>query len=38
MFVFCAHYLGSVADENRQVFDDYVENTNLPMVSKPAPN
>ncbi len=34
MFVLCAHYLGTVADENRQVFDNHVENTHLPMVAK----
>lgn len=34
MFVLCAHYLGTVAEENRQFFDDHVENTHLPMVAK----
>lgn len=34
MFVLCAHYLGSVSDENRQAFETHVENTHMPMVAK----
>ncbi|NQV44159.1 MAG: EthD family reductase [Rhodospirillales bacterium] len=34
MFVLCAHYRGTVADEKRVVFDDHVETVHLPMVAK----
>jgi uncharacterized protein (TIGR02118 family) len=34
MFVLCAHYLGSVSDENRQSFETHVKQTHMPMVSK----
>ena len=34
MFVRCAYYMGTVAPENRQVFDDYVRDVHLPDVAK----
>ncbi len=34
MFVLCAHYLGTVPDENRQAFEKHVEQTHLPLVAK----
>ncbi|MCP5088324.1 MAG: EthD family reductase [Rhodobacteraceae bacterium] len=34
MFVLCAHYRGTVAEANRQAFDDHVKSTHLPMVAK----
>ncbi len=34
MFVLCAHYLGTVGDENRVAFDTHVEETHMPMVAK----
>ena len=33
MFVRCAYYVGTVAIENRMVFDDYVLNVHLPDVA-----
>jgi uncharacterized protein (TIGR02118 family) len=34
MFVLCAHYLGTVSEENHQAFVKHVENTHMPMVAK----
>ncbi|MBT4889259.1 MAG: EthD family reductase [Rhodospirillales bacterium] len=34
MFVLCAHYLGTISDENRKAFDAHVEKTHMPMVAK----
>jgi len=34
MFVLCAHYLGTVPEENRQAFEEHVEKIHMPMVAK----
>jgi len=34
MLVLCAYYEGTVAEENRQTLDDYVENTHMPLVAR----
>ncbi len=34
MFVLCAHYLGTVADEHQAAFGSHVETTHMPMVAE----
>ncbi len=34
MYLLCAHYHGTVAEEDRATFDAHVEKTHLPMVAR----